>query len=156
MVRAKAGLPGLVGFVERRISGLRESARIDTQHLRDKWISRLDGVFEVATACAARAEILGINYDTDHVSVDSHGFFVQKFQQKQNKWKKNQFWDKPARDASLLDRLEKTVEEAETFKKESEKQQFEGIRNHASSLGEKVESIEETFDRREETTRKAK
>ena len=48
-MRARVAFLGLL-VLSRRFSGLREPARIDTHHLRDKRISRLEGVFEVAIA----------------------------------------------------------------------------------------------------------
>ena len=45
-----------VAQVERRISILRETAGLDTQFFRNKWIVRLDSLFSIATSIA-RGEV---------------------------------------------------------------------------------------------------
>ena len=41
-----------VAQVERRISNLRETASLDTQFFRNKWIVRLDSLFSIASSIA--------------------------------------------------------------------------------------------------------
>lgn len=42
--------------VERRICRLQKTAKVDTQSLRDKWISELDDLFDIATSIAKGKE----------------------------------------------------------------------------------------------------
>lgn len=53
-------------------------------------------------------------------------------------------------DNGLLDKVEKTVAEADALKKEAAKQKFEKTRDRLSSLEDMLESLEETFDERDE------
>ena len=42
----------LVRHVERRISRLHQEVRLDTMEIRNKWISKLDNLFDLATSIA--------------------------------------------------------------------------------------------------------
>ena len=53
-------------------------------------------------------------------------------------------------DTNMLDSAEKIVAKADVFKKEVAKQKFEKIRDHLSSLEDMLETVEETFDQRDE------
>ncbi|MGA3110772.1 MAG: hypothetical protein ABSE15_01905 [Candidatus Bathyarchaeia archaeon] len=44
--------PGFAIQVERRICRLQQTVRVDTQGLRNKWISELDDLFDMATSIA--------------------------------------------------------------------------------------------------------
>ena len=46
------GNPGFTVIVERRISQLRQTATIDTQCFRSRWIDKLDALFGLATSIA--------------------------------------------------------------------------------------------------------
>ncbi len=44
--------PELTIQIERRICHLQKTSKVDTQSLRDKWISELDDLFDIATSIA--------------------------------------------------------------------------------------------------------
>jgi hypothetical protein len=59
-------------------------------------------------------------------------------------------------DTNLLDEVENIVKEADAFKKEVTKQKFEKTRVHLDSLGDMLETLEETFDERDEVIKGVK
>lgn len=46
------GNPGFIVLVGRRIFQFRREVKLDTQHLRSKWVNRLDKLFAIATSIA--------------------------------------------------------------------------------------------------------
>lgn len=59
-------------------------------------------------------------------------------------------------DTNMLDSAEKIVAKADAFKKEVTKQKFEKTRDHLSSLEDILETVEETFDQRDEVIKGVK
>jgi hypothetical protein len=59
-------------------------------------------------------------------------------------------------DNGLIDGVEKIVAEADSFRKEAVKQNFEKTRDHLDNLEEMLESLEEAFDGRDEVIKGVK
>ena len=159
--RILAELPGFKGYKEKELR--RESDKLIRNHLYQRLMEArndLKQVFQLLSDSHLHevltemdrflARFDRVSEKINHASYGYAGFFniVKIDEEKLDKM--IQF------DTNLIDSVEKTVEEADTFRKEAAKQQFEGVRDHMSSIGATLETLEETFDQRDEVIRGAK
>jgi ribosomal protein L20 len=150
-----AELPGFRGYKERETR--RESDKlIRNQTYRKMTEARTDLKEVFQTLSANRIQELLTDMDQlvmkfdrvtekiNHASYGYAGFFnVLKVQEEK--------LDKMiAFDIGLMDQTQKIVDEADSFKKEALKGAFENAKEHIGNLRDSLESLEQTFDERED------
>lgn len=153
--RILAELPGFRGYKEKETR--RESDKlIRNQTYRKLTEARTDlkEVFQKLSAnriheLLTDMDQLVMKFDRvaekiNHASYGYAGFFnVLKVQEEK--------LDKMiAFDSSLMDNVQKIIDEADSFKKEAMKSVFENAREHIENLRNSLESLEQTFDERED------
>ena len=153
--RVLAELPGFKGYKEKELR--RGSDRLIRDHLYQRLMEARKDMKEVFQMLSDShlhevltemdrflARFDRISEKINHASYGYAGFFNIVKVEEDKLDKMIEF------DTNLLGEVEKIVEDANTFKREAAKQQFEGVRDHISSLNDKLEMLEETFDGREE------
>jgi len=159
--RILAALPGFRGYKEKELR--RESDRLIRNHLYQRLVEARKDLKEVFQKLSDSRlhEVLTdmdrfimrfdrVSEKINHASYGYAGFFniVKVDEEKLDKM--IQF------DTDMLDEVEKIVEEADTFKREVAKQKFEKVRAHISNLDDALETLEETFDERDEVVKGVK
>jgi hypothetical protein len=159
--RILAELPGFKGYKEKELR--RESDKLIRNHLYQRLSearndlkdvfqklsdSRMHEVLTDMDRFMARFD--RVSEKINHASYGYAGFFniVKVDEPKLDKM--IEF------DTNLLDEVENIVKEADAFKKEVTKQKFEKTRVHLDSLGDMLETLEETFDERDEVIKGVK
>jgi len=159
--RILAALPGFRGYKEKELR--RESDRLIRNHLYQRLMEARKDLKEVFQKLSDSRlhEVLTdmdrfimrfdrISEKINHASYGYAGFFNIVKVEEEKLDKMIEF------DTNLLDDVEKIVEEAGTFKKEAAKQKFEKVRDHISNLSDLLETLEETFDERDEVIKGVK
>lgn len=156
--RILAELPGFRGYKEKELR--RESDRLIRNHLYERLtIARRDlkETFQKLSDSKMQEVLTDmdrfimrfdrVSEKINHASYGYAGFFnVVKVEE--NKLDKMIEFDN-----GLLDSVEKLVTEADTFKKEAAKQNFEKTRDHMDNLENTLEELEENFDGRDEVVK---
>jgi len=156
--RILAGLPGFRGYKEKELR--RESDKLIRNHLYQRLMESRKDLKEVfqKLSDSRLQEVLTdmdrflmrfdrVSEKINHASYGYAGFFNIVKVEEEKLDKMIEF------DTNLLDDVEKIVEEATVFKKEVSKQQFEKVRDHISSLDDMLETLEETFDERDDVVK---
>jgi len=159
--RILAALPGFRGYKEKELR--RESDRLIRNHLYQRLMiarkdlkeafqklsdSRLHEVLTDMDRFLMRFD--RVSEKINHASYGYTGFFNIVKVEEEKLDKMIEF------DTNLLDNVEKVVEESDTFKKEVGKQKFEKVRDHISNLSDMLETLEETFEERDEVIKGVK
>jgi len=159
--RILAALPGFRGYKEKELR--RESDRLIRNHLYQRLMEARKDMKEVFQKLSDNRlqEVLTdmdrfimrfdrVSEKINHASYGYAGFFniVKVDEEKLDKM--IEF------DTNLLEDVEKIVEEADAFKKEVAKQKFEKVRGHIGNLDDMLETLEETFEKRDEVIKGAK
>jgi len=159
--RILAALPGFRGYKEKELR--RESDRLIRNHLYQRLMEARKDLKEVFQKLSDSRihEVLNdmdrflmrfdrVSEKINHASYGYAGFFniVKVDEEKLDKM--IEF------DQNLLGDTEKIVEEVDTFKKEVTKQKFEKVPDHISNLSDLLETLEETFDERDEVIKGVK
>jgi len=156
--RILAALPGFRGYKEKELR--RESDKLIRNHLYQRLMESRKDLKEVfqKLSDSRLQEVLTdmdrflmrfdrVSEKINHASYGYAGFFNIVKVEEEKLDKMIEF------DTNLLDDVEKIVEEATVFKKEVSKQQFEKVRDHISSLDDMLETLEETFDERDDVVK---
>jgi len=153
--RILAELPGFRGYKEKEIR--RETDKLVRNHLYRKLMEARKDLKEVFQQLSERRlhevltemDRLVMKFDRvaekiNHASYGYAGFFnVLKVQEGK--------LDKMiAFDSGLIDHVKEALDEATAFKGEVMKHEFEKVRAHIQKLSDSLETLEETFDEREE------
>lgn len=159
--RILAGLPGFRGYKEKELR--RESDKIIRNHVYQRLMEARKDLKEVfqKLSDSKMHEVLTdmdrfiMRFDRvaqkiNHASYGYAGFFNIVKVEESKLDKMIEF------DSSMLDSVEKIVAKADAFKKEVAKQKFEKTRDHLSNLEDMLETIEETFDQRDEVVKGVK
>ena len=159
--RILAALPGFRGYKEKELR--RESDKLIRNHLHQRLMearkdlketfqklsdSRLHEVLTDMDRFIMRFD--RVSEKINHASYGYAGFFNIVKVEEPKLDKMIEF------DTNLLDEVEKIVEEADAFKKEVAKQKFEKARDHISDLDNLLETLEETFEERDEVVKGVK
>ena len=153
--RILAALPGFRGYKEKELR--RESDRLIRNHLYQRLMEARNDLKETFQTLSENRvqEVLTdmdhlvmrfdrVSEKINHASYGYAGFFnIVKIEEAKLD-KMIQF------DTDLMDEVENIVEEADTFKKEVSKQNFEKVRNHVTKVNDMLEALEETFEERHE------
>jgi len=159
--RIVAALPGFRGYKEKelrresdrlvrnqlyqRLSIARKDLKETFQKLSD---SRLHEVLTDMDRFLMRFD--RVSEKINHASYGYAGFFNILKVEEEKLDKMIEF------DTNLLDEVESIVKEADTFKKEVAKQKFDKARDHISSLSDVLETLEETFEERDDVIKGVK
>jgi len=159
--RIVAALPGFRGYKEKELR--RESDRLIRNHLYQRLMearkdlketfqklsdSRLHEVLTDMDRFLMRFD--RVSEKVNHASYGYAGFFNILKVEEEKLDKMIEF------DTNLLDKVESIVEAANTFKKEVSKQKFEKAHDHISNLSDMLETLEETFEERDEVIKGVK
>lgn len=159
--RILAALPGFRGYKEKELR--RESDKLVRNHLYQRLMEArkdLKETFQKLSDSRLHEVLIDIDrflmrFDRvsekiNHASYGYAGFFniVKVEEAKLDKMIKF--------DTNLMDGVEKIVEEADKFKNEVAKQKFEKVRDHISGLSDILETLEETFDERDDVIKGVK
>jgi hypothetical protein len=151
--RILAALPGFRGYKEKELR--RESDRLIRNHLYQRLMEARNDLKETFQTLSENRvqEVLTdmdhlvmrfdrVSEKINHASYGYAGFFnIVKIEDAKLD-KMIQF------DTDLMDEVENIVEEADTFKIEVSKQNFEKVRNHVTKVNDMLEALEETFEER--------
>jgi len=153
--RILAAIPGFRGYKEKELR--RESDRLIRNHLYQKLsgaksdlkdvFQRLSDrrLFEVLTDVDRLvAKFDRVAEKVNHASYGYSGFFNIVKIEEENLDRMIDF------DNQLVDKVDKIVTEANTFKSEIAKQEIKKAKDRVQHLTETLEAFEETFDKREE------
>jgi len=159
--RILAELPGFRGYKEKEIR--RETDKLIRNHVYQKLVQARKNVKDVFQQLSDRRlhEVLTemdrlvmvfdrVAEKIHHASYGYAGFFDVLKVQEEKLDKMIDF------DSSLIDRVQKILDEATVFKEEVMKGQFKRARQHIDKLRGSLESLEETFDEREEVIKGVK
>ena len=159
--RILAGLPGFRGYKEKELR--RESDKIIRNHIYQRLREARKDLKEVfqKLSDSKMHEVLTdmdrfiMRFDRvaqkiNHASYGYAGFFNIVKVEESKLDKMIEF------DTNMLDSAEKIVAKADAFKKEVIKQKFESTRDHLSNLEDMLETMEETFDQRDEVVKGVK
>jgi len=159
--RILAELPGFRGYKEKELR--RESDKLVRNHLYQRLMEAKKDLKEIFQKLSDSRlhEVLTdmdrfimrfdrVSEKINHASYGYAGFFniVKVDEEKLDKM--IEF------DTNLLGDVEKIIEEAAAFKKEVAKQKFEKVNAHISNLDDMLETLEETFDERDEVVKGAR
>jgi hypothetical protein len=153
--RILAALPGFRGYKEKELR--RESDRLVRNHLYQRLLegrNDLKETFQILSGNRLQEVLTDMDHlvmrfdrvseKINHASYGYAGFFnIVKIEEAKLD-KMTQF------DTDLIDEVEDIVKEADTFKKEASKQNFEKARNHMTNSNDMLEALEETFEERHE------
>ncbi|MGQ9459911.1 MAG: hypothetical protein ACUVRA_01585 [Candidatus Bathyarchaeaceae archaeon] len=153
--RILAELPGFRGYKEKEIR--RETDKLIRNHVYQKLVQARKNVKDVFQQLSDRRfhEVLTemdrlvmifdrVAEKIHHASYGYAGFFDVLKVQEEKLDKMIDF------DSTLIDHVQKILDDATVFKKEVVKGQFKRVRQHIDKLRDSLESLEETFDGREE------
>jgi predicted translin family RNA/ssDNA-binding protein len=156
--RIVAALPGFRGYKEKELR--RESDRLIRNHIFQRLTTARKDLKEAfqKLSDSKMQEVLTdmdrfiMRFDRvaqkiNHASYGYAGFFNIVKVEEDKLDKMIEF------DNGLLDHAEKLVAEADAFKKEVAKQNFEKTRGHLDNLESTLEELEETFDGRDEVVK---
>jgi len=159
--RILAGLPGFRGYKEKELR--RESDKIVRNHVYQRLMEARKDLKEVfqKLSDSKMHEVLTdmdrfiMRFDRvaqkiNHASYGYAGFFNIVKVEESKLDKMIEF------DTNMVDSAEKIVAKADAFKKEVAKQKFEKTRDHLSNLEDMLETMEETFDQRDEVVKGVK
>jgi hypothetical protein len=159
--RILAALPGFRGYKEKELR--RESDKLIRNHLYLK-LSEARKDLKVTFQKLSDSKMEEVLTDMDrfimrfdrvsekinHASYGYAGFFnIVKVEESKLDQMINY-------DNGLIDEVEKIVAEADSFRKEAAKQNFEKTRDHLDNLEGMIESLEEEFDGRDEVIKGVK
>jgi hypothetical protein len=159
--RILAALPGFRGYKEKELR--RESDKLIRNHLYLK-LSEARKDLKVTFQKLSDSKMEEVLTDMDrfimrfdrvsekinHASYGYAGFFnIVKVEESKLDQMINY-------DNGLIDEVEKIVAEADSFRKEAAKQNFEKTRDHLDNLEGMIESLEEAFDGRDEVIKGVK
>jgi len=159
--RILAGLPGFRGYKEKELR--RESDKIVRNHVYQRLMEARKDLKEVfqKLSDSKMHEVLTdmdrfiMRFDRvaqkiNHASYGYAGFFNIVKVEESKLDKMIEF------DTNMVDSAEKIVAKADAFRKEVAKQKFEKTRDHLSNLEDMLETMEETFDQRDEVVKGVK
>ena len=159
--RILAGLPGFRGYKEKELR--RESDKIVRNHVYQRLMEARKDLKEVfqKLSDSKMHEVLTdmdrfimrfdrVTQKINHASYGYAGFFNIVKVEESKLDKMIEF------DTNMVDSAEKIVAKADAFKKEVAKQKFEKTRDHLSNLEDMLETMEETFDQRDEVVKGVK
>jgi len=159
--RILAGLPGFRGYKEKELR--RESDKIIRNHVYQRLMEARKDLKEVfqKLSDSKMHEVLTdmdrfiMRFDRvaqkiNHASYGYAGFFNIVKVEESKLDKMIEF------DTNMVDSAEKIVAKADAFKKEVAKQKFEKTRDHLGNLEDMLETMEETFDQRDEVVKGVK
>lgn len=153
--RILVALPGFRGYKEKELR--RESDRLIRNHLYERLTEArkdLKETFQILSENRVQEVLTDMDHlvmrfdrvseKINHASYGYAGFFnIVKIEEAKLD-KMIQF------DTDLIDEVEDIVKEADTFRKEASKQNFEKARNHMTNSNDMLEALEETFEERHE------
>ena len=159
--RILAALPGFRGYKEKELR--RESDKLIRNHLHQRLMEARKDLKETFQKLSDNRlhEVLTdmdrfimrfdrVSEKINHASYGYAGFFNIVKVEEPKLDKMIEF------DTNLIGEVEKIVEKADAFKKEVGKQKFEKVRDHISDLGNLLETLEETFEERDEVIKGVK
>lgn len=153
--RILAALPGFRGYKEKEIR--RESDKLIRNHLYQKLMEGKKDVkqtFQTLTDNHMQEVLIDMDrlvmrYDRvaekiNHAEYGYAGFYNVVKIEEDKLDKMIEF------DTDLIDEVGNIVSEADTFGKETGKQNFQNVRDHINNLNDMLSALEETFDQRHE------
>lgn len=159
--RILAEIPGFKGYKEKELR--READKLVRDHIYRKLSEARKDTKDVFQRLSERRiqEVLGdmdklvmkfdrVNERIHHASYGYSGFFDVV------KVKEDKLDDMISFDEGLLDEVQEICKKSSDFKKEAMKNRFDNAREQIEALSDLLESLEETFDEREEVVKGVK